>query len=110
MYYFTNGEIAKKLAESIRQWRLSPRGAGMTQAELSLKSGMGLTPLKRFEKTGAITLRNLIAIMRVMDLLYLLEHLIPDPETPGPLEKLAAQQERLKKTRKRAAKTVKEGE
>jgi hypothetical protein len=84
---------------------MSPQGAALSQVELARRSGVGLTPLKRFEKTGAITLRNLIALLRALDLLDGLEALIPDPNTPGPLELLAAEHKR--KERHRAPRTVK---
>jgi hypothetical protein len=75
----------------------------MSQVELAHKSGIGLTPLKRFEKTGAITLRNLVALLRALNLLDGLETLIPEPDAPGPLAMLAAEQKRTQ--RKRAPRT-----
>lgn len=71
----------------------------MTQEELSRRSGVGLTPLKRFEKTGGTTLSNLVAMLRALDLLDRLEDLIPDPDTPGPLEILEAERAKLKRQR-----------
>lgn len=102
IYCLTNQEVAAKFAAAIKAWRISPSGAGMTQAELVLKSGIGLTPLKRFEKTGGITLRNLIAILRALELLDGLITMVPDAESPGPLEILAEQQKKAKRARKRA--------
>lgn len=102
IYNLTNDEFAAKLAASIKAWRISPAGAGMTQAELAQKAGIGLTPLKRFEKTGAITLRNLIAILRAMNLLEGLNTLVPDADSPGPLDVLAEQQKKAKQARARA--------
>src|SRR5712672_1644775 len=98
--HLSNTEIAQRLARAIKEWRISPQGAAMSQVELAHKSGMGLTPLKRFEKTGAITLRNLVAILRALDLLGGLETLIPEPDVPGPLALLEA--ERTRTQRKRA--------
>ena len=72
----------------------------MSQVDLAHKSGIGLTPLKRFEKTGAITLRNLVALLRALNLLDGLETLVPEPDAPGPLALLAAEQ---KKTHRRRA-------
>jgi hypothetical protein len=72
----------------------------MSQVDLAHKSGIGLTPLKRFEKTGAITLRNLVALLRALNLLDGLETLVPEPDAPGPLALLAAEQ---RKTRRRRA-------
>ncbi len=79
----------------------------MSQVDLAAKSGMGLTPLKRFEKTGAITLRNLIALLRALNLLDRLETLIPAPDAPGPLALLEAEKKRIR--RKRAPRTVAHG-
>lgn len=106
IYHLTDKEIALRLARSLRAWRLSPQGAALTQVELSKKSGVGLTPLKRFERTGGTTLTNLVAIFRGLDLLDRLEDLVPDPEAPGPLEILAAERAKLKKQRQRAPRSA----
>jgi hypothetical protein len=98
--HLNNTEIAGRLAQAIKVWRISPEGAAISQVELARRSGIGLTPLKRFEKTGAITLRNLVAILRALKLLDGLELLVPTPDAPGPLELLAA--ERKRSQRKRA--------
>ena len=106
--HLTDQEIALQLARALREWRMSPRGAGLTQAALSRKSGAGLTPLKRFEKTGGTTLLNLVAIFRGLGLLDRLEGLVPEPDAPGPLEILAAEKARLRKRQRapRASKKV----
>lgn len=101
--HLTDQEIALKLARALREWRVSPRGAGMPQTELSRKSGVGLTPLKRFERTGGTTLLNLIAIFRGLDLLDRLEDLVPEPGTPGPLEILEAQKAELRQNQRQRA-------
>jgi hypothetical protein len=88
--HLSDKEVARELARRVRAWRLSPRGAGMTQEELVRRSGVGLTPLKRFERTGGITLNNLIGILRAMGLLDRLEDLVPEPSTATPLELLHA--------------------
>src|SRR5450631_2578130 len=99
LHHLTNTEIAAHLAQAIKAWRISPQGAALSQVELARKSGIGLTPLKRFERTGAITLRNLVALLRALDLLDGLETLIPAPEAPGPLALLAAEQKRTRRQR-----------
>jgi hypothetical protein len=103
LYHLANTEIAERLAQAMRAWRISPQGAAMSQVDLAHKSGIGLTPLKRFEKTGAITLRNLVALLRALDLLDRLEILVPEPDAPGPLALLAAEKKRTR--RKRAPRT-----
>jgi hypothetical protein len=96
----TDREIAAAIAKRLQRWRIDPKGAAISASELAKRSGMGLTPLRRFEKTGGITLRNLIALMRALGLLERLESLVPDPATPSPLEILQA--ERGDKPRQRA--------
>ena len=103
LHHLSNTEIAERLAQAIRAWRVSPQGAALSQVELAHKSGIGLTPLKRFEKTGAITLRNLVALLRALNLLDGLETLVPPPDAPGPLALLAAERKRTQ--RKRAPRT-----
>lgn len=103
--HLTDKEIALRLAQAFRAWRVDPNGAAMTQANLALRSGVGLTPLKRFEKTGGITLNNLVALLRALDLLDGLEGLIPKPETPGPLDLLET--ERAEARRQRAPRATK---
>ncbi len=98
----TNSEIALQLAKSLRAWRISPTGAGMTQAAVEAKSGVSATSLKRFEKTGAITLRNLIALMRALGLVDRLEGLVPSASVVGPIARLEAEQAAKAKARQRA--------
>jgi hypothetical protein len=52
---------------------------------------MALTSPKRFERTGGITLRNLVALFRALDLLERLEDLVPEASGRGPLALLKAQ-------------------
>jgi transcriptional regulator with XRE-family HTH domain len=106
-YRMTNDELAAQLAASLKAWRVSPSGAAMTQADLAQKSGVGLTPLKRFEKTGAITLRNLIALLRALDLLDGLLGIVPDADSPNPLDVLAAAQKKSGQARQRAPRSHK---
>src|ERR1700688_3295350 len=94
LYHLTNTEIAQRLSSAIKAWRISPQGAALSQVETARTSGIGLTPLKRFEKTGAITLRNLVALLRPLILLDGLQPLIPEPDTPAPLDLLAAERQR----------------
>ena len=105
--HLSNVEVAQRLAHAVKEWRISPQGAALSQVELAHKSGIGLTPLKRFEKTGAITLRNLVALLRALDLLDGLETLVPAPDAPGPLALLAAEQKRSQ--RKRAPRVSRSG-
>lgn len=102
IYEMTDQEIVLRLGQSFKQWRLDPRGAGFTQIQLSEYSGVSITSIKRFEKTGHITLNSLIALLRAFHLLESIEDLIPTLDTqPGPLEIL--EQERQKKSPRQRA-------
>lgn len=103
---FTDREIAAALAKRLQRWRIDPQGAAISASELAKRSGMGLTPLRRFEKTGGITLRNLIALMRAMGLLERLEGLVPDPASLSPMDILEG--ERKKHIRQRAPRRPKQ--
>ena len=85
----------------------NPAETSLAIMAAAAESGIGLTPLKRFEKTGAITLRNLIAILRAMDLLDGLTGLVPDADSPSPLDVLAEEQRKAKRARKRAPRSIK---
>jgi hypothetical protein len=98
----SDAEVVLELARAMKKWRIDPAGAGLSQKELSLRSGAGLTPLKRFEKTGNITLRNFVALMRALGLLDRLEDLVPSPAAPGPLELLARERKAGYEARRRA--------
>ena len=100
-------EVAAWLAQRFKRWRIDPKGAGLSASELSRRSGMGLTPLRRFEKTGGITLRNLIGLLRAHGLLDRLENLVPEPATPSPMELLNSQ--RGVRTRQRAPRVHRPG-
>jgi hypothetical protein len=99
LHHLTNTEIAEGIARAVKAWRISPEGAGISQVELARRSGMGLTPLKRFEKTGAITLRNLIALLRGLNVLDGLDGLVPKPDVPGPLALLASEKQQSRRKR-----------
>jgi hypothetical protein len=105
--HLSNTEIAARLACSMKAWRVSPTGAALTQVELAHRAGVGLTPLKRFEKTGAITLRNLVALLRGLDLLDGLDHLVPAADNPGPLALLAEERKRVQRQRASRTRTAK---
>ena len=56
-------EIMQDIATRAREIRLSQN---LTQAGLSLRSGVSLGSLKRFEKTGEISLKSLIDIANAL--------------------------------------------
>ena len=76
----TTNDITKKIAQEFKRARLV---ADLTQQGLSTRSGVSLGSLKRFERTGKISLRHLIELAFVLRLenRFLDLFVIDKPET-----------------------------
>ncbi len=70
-------EISMELSEKEKQRR---KYLGFTQAQLAEKSGVSLGSLKRFERTGEISLMSLLKIATVLDCLKEFDGLFEKPE------------------------------
>lgn len=70
-------EIAKDIAEREKAMRKRQR---MTQAELSVRSGVSLASLKRFEQTGEISFVSLLKIASVLDVMEEFDQLFTKKE------------------------------
>lgn len=57
-------EIAQDLAKAAREKRLA---ANLSQASLSKRSGVSLSVLKKFERTGKISLESLLKLALVLE-------------------------------------------
>ena len=57
-------DIATKIAQRAKQMRLT---MNITQQELANQSGVSLGSLKRFERSGEISLQNLLQLSVVLD-------------------------------------------
>ena len=74
-------ETAIDLRETIRDAARQRRIAlGLTQIELSQRSGVPLGTLKRFERLGEVSLSSLLALAEAMDALDTFHDLFPLPE------------------------------
>ena len=101
LLFLTENEIASHIAEAVKAYRLSPRGAHMTQQELADKAGVSVATIKRFEKTGIITLPNLIALFRSLELLSNVEALVPKVPEITPMQALLEEERKRKPVRVR---------
>jgi len=61
--FFTPYEVAKQIASSAKEKRLS---LNLTQKSLSDRSGVSLGALKRFERTGKISLESLLKLSVIL--------------------------------------------
>lgn len=57
-------DIARSLAQRVRERRLA---INLTQTGLARRSGVTLASLKRFERTGAVSLESLIRLALALD-------------------------------------------
>lgn len=67
-------ETKTELAKRYKAYRLS---LNYSQEYISEKSGVSLGTVKSFEKSGTISLDNLIKILRVLNLLDNIDYLVP---------------------------------
>jgi len=95
---FTPHDLMAKIAEQAKGKRLS---LNLTQQSLSERSGVSLGVLKKFERTGKISVESLLKIALVLDSLTEFAVLFK----PKPLETYPTLDQLLKqKTRKRGRK------
>lgn len=86
---FPSLDTAFDLQEAVRSSARDLRVAsGLKQTELSERSGVPLGTLKRFERTGEISLSGLLALAEALDALEGFRLLFPRPE-PKTLDDLA---------------------
>ncbi|ADE54300.1 helix-turn-helix domain-containing protein [Coraliomargarita akajimensis] len=65
MKLYTPKEIALQLANRVRAART---GKGMTQQEISERTGVSYSSYRRFERSGEISLVSLLKVAQVLDL------------------------------------------
>ena len=70
-------DVSMELAEKAREKRKYMK---LTQLQLAEKSGVSLSSLKRFERTGEISLSSLLKIAMVLDSLKDFEKVFEKPE------------------------------
>lgn len=79
---YSDIEIIRMLGERFRKYRIA---LGLTQAELSQKSGVSKMTIHKFESgtAGNISMQTLISLLRYTGLIENVDSLIPDiPESP----------------------------
>lgn len=71
----SGNDIMREISRRFKQYRIA---FPMTQSDLSEKSMVSLSTIKRFENGGDISLSKMIQLMEALDLQGHLEVLIPD--------------------------------
>ncbi len=80
----TDGAILAETGKRIAQCRLERQ---LTQAEMAKEAGVSKRTVERIEAGGSAQMSTIIRILRVLDLLPGLDHLIPEPG-PRPMDLL----------------------
>ena len=80
----TDAALLADLGRRIARQRLARE---WTQADLAREAGVGKRTLERIEAGGSAQLVNLVRLFRALDLLPVLDQLLPDPG-PRPMELL----------------------
>lgn len=97
LFLTTPQEAASNLAARAKARRLA---MNLTQEGLARRSGVTLPSLKRFERTGQISLESLLKLALVLDCLQEFERLFSAaPAQPASLDELLAAQPVRKKGR-----------
>ncbi len=89
-------DIQRDLAARVRKCRLS---MNMTQAELAERSGVSLGSVRRFERTGEISLRSLLALALVLGELKEFSSLFPSREVLSLYAKAPSPRQRSRSSR-----------
>ena len=94
------GEMELLLAERVRELRLMK---AWTRDELAARSGVTVSSLKRFERTGKISLERVLKIAMTLDALDAFATLFEKPEakTLGEIEQRMVKRQRGRKKTKR---------
>lgn len=80
----TDAAIAQILGERIERYRIE---AGLTQAELAERAGIGKRTVERVEAGGGAELVTVIRVLRTLNALEGFERLLPELP-PSPIEQL----------------------
>lgn len=87
----TPEDLRKIIATNARERRLF---YNITQKELADRTGVSLGSIKRFEKTGLISLSSLLEIALVLNCMDAFATLFPQPELETSLYKLPKKRQR----------------
>lgn len=101
MIFITPSEALRKSAEAIRQHRIRQ---SLTQEDLARKSGVALATLRKFERTGLISLESFFKLATVLGILDEIMDCLETQEQPASLDDLLKQDKKTKRMRVRASK------
>jgi transcriptional regulator with XRE-family HTH domain len=96
MKFSTTKNPSDYLEEIALRHRQLRKDAGWSQSEMAERSGVSLGSLKRFERTGQISLESLLKLMHLLDRLDDVGTLLKPKENQRQIEKLFSDKTRRK--------------
>lgn len=101
MIFITPNEALEYIAAAMRQRRINQN---MTQEALSQKSGVALATLRKFERTGLISLESFLKLVLVTGFLDKLVSTIEAQESATSLDEILKQNKQQKRMRVKTGK------
>ena len=96
-----DAKVVEQLGKELRRMRLE---RNLSQAVVAERAGLDRTTVVKLEAGRAATLLTVVQVLRAMDRLDLLDAFHQEPQ-PTPYQLVEAQEQYLKKQRKRASRT-----
>lgn len=101
MIFITPQEALEQAAAAIRQRRI---GLRLTQEDLARKSGVALATLRKFERTGLISLEAFFKLATVLNILDKVVTAIEAQDQPASLDDILKENKKQKRMRVRTGK------
>lgn len=101
MIFITPQEALEQAAAAIRQRRI---GLQLTQEDLAQKSGVALATLRKFERTGLISLESFFKLATVLNILDQVVTAIEAQDQPASLDEILKEKKKPKRMRVRTGK------
>lgn len=101
MIFITPQEALEQAAAAIRQRRI---GLQLTQEDLAQKSGVALATLRKFERTGLISLESFFKLATVLNILDTVVTAIEAQDQPASLDEILKEKKKPKRMRVRTGK------
>lgn len=95
--YKTDKAILKEIGEKIKRERVE---LNLTQEDIALRSGISLSSVQRIERGISVSIKYLISVMRVLEMLEQFSLAFPEKEI-SPIKLMKLQEKKRKRADKR---------
>lgn len=98
-YEYSNPELVRLLGQRFKDYRMR---CNLTQKEVAIKSGIGMTTIHKFENgtAGNISLSTFLLLLKVVGQINALDNVLPElPESPYLIRKEDKKAQRIRHTK-----------